>query len=189
MQPVPMMAAPKKGMPTWLIVVLVVVGLGVVLLGTMGALAIFGVRKYLAAAKGAEALNSVTEMAANAEAYYSDPGRGAGHLCTSASSPVPSSIAVVAGKRYQSSPSDWEVDAPTKGGFACVGFAMTAPQYFQYDYRLVGKGTAVGDEFHAIARGDLDADGITSVYDLSGKIDSPDHLVLATAPVITNPNE
>ncbi len=188
MQPVPMMQAPKKGMPTWLIVVLVVVAFAVVLLGTMGVLATFGVRKYLAAAKGAEALNGVRQIAMSAQSSY-DPARGPAALCSSASSPVPSSIAAVTGKKYQSSPSDWQVDAPTKGGFACLGFEMTAPQYFQYDYRLVGKGTDVGDEFHAIARGDLDADGITSVYDLSGKIASPDHLVLATAPVVTNPNE
>lgn len=189
MQPVPMMPAPQKGMPTWLIAVLITVGVLVVLLGTMGVLTIFGVRKYIAASKGAEALNGVTEMAANAEAHYSDPARGAGTMCPSASSPVPASIADVTAKKYQSSPADWQTDARTKGGFACLGFELTVPQYFQYDYRVVGRGTHVGDAFHAIAHGDLDADGITSGYDLAGTIDSPDHLVLAPAPVITNPNE
>ncbi|HEX7664169.1 MAG TPA: hypothetical protein VF407_06660 [Polyangiaceae bacterium] len=188
MQNVPMMPPPKQGMPTWLIAVLVIGGLVVVLIGTLGVLAIFGTRKYIAAAKGAEALNGVGQIARSAQAVY-DPAHGPEALCTSASSPVPSSIASVTGKKYQSAHPEWMVDSSTNGGFACLGFEMTMPQYFQYDYRLTGKGTDVGDEFHAIARGDLDGDGVVSIYDLSGKISGPDVVTIATTPTITNDGE
>ena len=105
MQPYPMMPEPKKGMPTWLVVTLVVVGLVVVLFGTMGVLAIFGMRKYLAAAKSAEALSSIRQIAISAETNY-DPAHGPEALCASASSRVSSLLSSTTGCAPESSVSD-----------------------------------------------------------------------------------
>jgi type IV pilus assembly protein PilA len=162
----PLPAEPKKSsFPTWLLVILVILGGAVVLMATLGVLAIFGVRKYIANAKIAEARNSLGQLGKDAAAAYeasaSVPGKGT--LCASASTPVPANEKMVSGKKYQSSAGDWEVDAPRKAGFACLKVSMMEPQYFQYNYE------SGGGKMKASARGDLNGDGVFSRFELQGE--------------------
>jgi len=145
-------------MPGWLIALLVVV-IGVVLVvAVLAVLAVHGMRRYVAAAKTVEATNTINEIARDAETKYASDKV----LCKSASKPVPPTIPP--GKKYVSSPGDWTAD-PADAGFTCLGFSLSMPQYYQYDYQAPSR-----SEFKAIARGDLDYDGKTSEYSLGGKV-------------------
>jgi type IV pilus assembly protein PilA len=179
-------------MPTWAIVLLVVAGLTVSLGGIVAVLAIYGVRKYLAAAKQAEARNSIGMIAKDAAAQYelsSTTGAASGRsLCASASSSVPGSAAMIRGYKYQSDPADWEVDAPRHAGFACLRFSMDTPQYYMYSYRASGTGKP-GDSFTATANGDLNGDGVLSTFTLTGQVGPTGDLSIAPTLHETNPDE
>jgi len=171
----------------------------VVIIGVLAALAIYGVRRYVFTAKTAEAKEGIGRIAKDASTMFNadrmdgdvlalgDSSTGVSRLCLGASSPVPADIASIAAIKYQSSPDDWAVDgtadAGKPGGFTCLSFSMTDPQYYQYNYTTPGARDADGGTFSAIAHGDLDGDGITSSYTLDGRIqDSGDGLVVTVAP-------
>jgi type IV pilus assembly protein PilA len=182
---------PKKSFPTWAIVLLVTGGLVLVIGSILAVLAIYGMRKYLANAKMAEARNSLGQIAKDAAVAYEkeDPATpGKRRLCPSASRPVPASIAAISAKKYQSSPSDWEVDKATNAGFYCLEFSLDSPQYYQYGYEAHGTSTP-GSGFTATAHGDLNGDGITSEFSVMGQIDSTGNLVIAPNLLEKNPEE
>jgi type IV pilus assembly protein PilA len=149
------------------------------------------VRKYVAAAKQAEARNSLGAIAKDAAAAYearASAGPGGHALCPSASRSVPASAALIRGTKYMSTPAEWAVDAPRNAGFACLQFSMDLPQYYMYSYRASGRGSP-GDSFEARAKGDLNADGILSTFTVTGRV-QPDG-ALAVEPSIreTDPGE
>jgi type IV pilus assembly protein PilA len=160
----------KSSFPVWLIVLLATIGAGVLILPVLAVLSIYGVRKYIANAKTAEARNSLAQMAKDAAVAYEteevDPLRPSipiRRLCPSASMSVPASPTSIRGRKYQSAPSDWEVDSASNGGFSCLHFSMTSPQYYLYEYGATGA-SSPGDGFTATARGDLNGDGATSRF-------------------------
>jgi type IV pilus assembly protein PilA len=159
----PQQPPPKKKSNTLLVVLLVAGGV-VLVLPILSVFAIFGVRKYLVNAKSAEARNTVAQIAKSAVDAYDagDPLTGRHRICSSATLPVPTLRASVRGVKYQSAPSDWEVDRRFGGGFSCLKFSMSFPQYYQYEYRRTSTG------FVARAHGDLDGDGIVSTFEIEG---------------------
>jgi type IV pilus assembly protein PilA len=151
----------KSGMSTGLIVVLVVFPVLIVVIGMLAVLAIYGVRKYIANAKTAEARNALGQIGKDAVAAYEadEPHR----ICPSASSPVPKNQSYVSGLKYMAAEGEWEADRATNAGFHCLKFSMMSPQYYQYRY------TATPASFEAVAHGDLNGDGKFSTFSLSGK--------------------
>jgi type IV pilus assembly protein PilA len=157
----------------------------VAIIGILAVLAVYGIRKYLASSKAAEARNSLGQMAKDQSAEFEKesmasstlpPGGTAGvsrSLCTSPSTPVPSSATSIKGQKYQSdqaSGKDWNADAATPGkGFACLKFTMDAPQYYMYDFTTTSP-TAAGGMWRGLANGDLNGDGNLSTYELDGII-------------------
>ena len=172
-------AAPKTGLPTWIIVFIVMGGLVVIVLPIFATLAIYGVRKYLANAKTAEARNALGQIAKDAAAAYERNHA----LCPSASRPVPSSIASVRGSKYQSAAEEWEVDRARNAGFACLQFSLDMPQYYQYSYTASRAG-----QFQATAHGDLNGDGKVLTFIVRGQVNGG---TLMIAPNIeeTDPEE
>ena len=172
----------------------------VAIVGILSVLAAYGVRKYVANAKTAEARNGLGRIANAAVIAYEHenmsgatltPGTTAGFsrtLCKSASATVPGTIAQVSGQKYQSSSADWNVDAAGNSGFACLHFTIDQPQYYMYGYTTTGSAT-IGDSFAAVANGDLNGDGLSSTFQLSGAIGSG--YVVNIAPNIqeTSPEE
>jgi type IV pilus assembly protein PilA len=164
----------------------------VAIVGILAVLAIYGVRKYLANAKTAEARNSIGEIAKDAAAQYekeSMPGAILAittsaalsrSLCKGASAAVPTFVP--AGAKYQSSPAEWNIDAVPNSGFACLKFTMDAPQYYRYNYTSTGGGAA-NTTFTAIAHGDLNGDGIASTFSMAGSINAS--FILNLAPNMT----
>jgi type IV pilus assembly protein PilA len=171
------------GFPTWAIILIVVILLLVVGGGIMAVLSIYGVRKYIANAKTAEARNTLGQIAKDAAVAYENEGVTPGHhLCPSASSPVPANKNDVSGKKYMSTQSEWDVDRSRNAGFACLRFSMETPQYYQYNY------ASAVNEFTATARGDLNGDGVFSRFEHKGRVQG-DVLLLAPAIEETNPEE
>lgn len=162
----------------------------VAIIGVLASLAIYGVRRYIATAKTAEAKGAVGSIARLAIAVFerevseaelvavggiSKPS--ANRLCTSAIA-VPN--ALPKGTKYQ--PSDAVgIDFHTgdsKEGWVCLSYLMTTPIYYQYTYKQGGGyvSTAVGgpdpgaDGFEAAAQGDIDDDNSLSTFARSGAL-------------------
>lgn len=104
------------------------------------------VRHYVDEMRTTEARFQLGRIAAGAVAAYSRDRR----VCPSATARVPSEMPRTCDGPmtgiYQSSRADWRVDAKRNAGFACVGFEMTSPQYYQYEY------VATDESFTAYAR-------------------------------------
>lgn len=178
----------------------------VAIVGVLAALAIYGVRKYIANAKTAEARNSLGQISKDASSAYAREGMAgtvltlgsvaniSNKLCAKATSPVPATKGSIQGQKYQSSPAEWAYDQKTAGkGFACLKFSVSGPQHFLYRYKTsttnVANAGKVNATFDAVAQGDLDGDGVLSEIKLSGKIvQAGKGSVLVVAPAITETN-
>ncbi len=176
----------------------------VAIIGILAVLAIYGVRKYLANAKTAEARNSLGQMGKDETAAFEKesmagstlaPTSVAGlsrALCVTPSASVPGSAGSIKGQKYQSSQvasADWNLDAATPGkGFACLKFAMDAPQYYMYNFTTTN-GTAAAGTWVATANGDLNGDGNLSTFTLNGIIQSSMTFSLAPNLVEVAPEE
>jgi type IV pilus assembly protein PilA len=170
----------------------------VAIVGVLAVLAVYGVRKYIANAKTAEAKNSVGQIGKDAAvalereiivAGVVAPGSATAinrRLCTLSSAAVPSAASSIKGQKYQSNPSpttDWNVDSATAGkGFACLKFEMTTPQYYMYSYSSDSTSTTVGTVMSGVANGDLNGDGTLSTFQQDGAVSNN---LLRLAPSIT----
>lgn len=178
MQPGPYAAPPPKrsqGLPVWIIVVIVIAVGGVLFVGVLAALGIYGTRRYVQSAKTAEAKNTVGAIARGAQMAWERESAesGAHRFCASATS-VPATVP--AGKKHMPSVSTG-MDFNTgdeNTGWMCLKFSMTTPIYYQYHYHqgsgyLAPAVSPGADGFEAAARGDLDGNGTTSLFALTGK--------------------
>ncbi|MBK8254473.1 MAG: fimbiral protein pilA [Polyangiaceae bacterium] len=157
-----------------MVVLIVVLVGGVFLVGTLGSLAIYGMRRYLAAAKTAEAKNTIGAVSRGARAAYEQERIGAAPgsehaLCRSAT-PVPALIPK--GVKYLPG-NDFDTgDADT--GWKCLRFKVVQPIYYQYNYRQNGPFLTPGlspdpNTFEVVAMGDLDGDADPSLFSISGR--------------------
>lgn len=179
----------------------------VAIIGVLAALAIYGVRRYLASAKTSEATNTIGRIARGAaEAYEREtvasellnPGSQSNapvHALCKSAAPVPAA-GVPAAKKYQpdnAAGKDYNAgDAVT--GWKCLKFEVTDPTYYQYNYNANSGyiGPAVGgpdpgaEGFEAAARGDLDGDTVLSTFTLTGKVDATSKTVNRSTQVFIN---
>jgi type IV pilus assembly protein PilA len=173
----------------------------VAIVGVLAVLAEYGMRTYVANAKSAEARASLGRIAKDAALGYERDSTGGAvlvpgtssemsrRLCGSASASVPAGPAAIQGRPYQSTSSDWNVDAAGNSGFACLKFSMDAPQRYMYSYSVVGVGSYPGDRFVASAQGDLNGDGNLSLLQIMGSINSGYVLNVAPNLVEVRPDE
>jgi type IV pilus assembly protein PilA len=167
----------------------------VAIVGILAVLAIYGVRKYLANAKTAEARNSLGQLAKDAAAAVEREKGTTAILTAGGSSSLMRSFcgsasavptAVPSGQKYQSSRTDWNSGSAT-AGWQCLKFSMEEPQYYQYGYLSTSTDATTGG-FNATANGDLNGDGVFSTFSVSGLAESGS---IAISPNIqeTNPEE
>jgi type IV pilus assembly protein PilA len=156
----------------------------VAIVGILAVLAIYGVRKYLANAKTAEARNSLGQMGKDQATEFEQESMAGAilsvgssaamsrSLCIKPGASVPASITQVKGAKYQSDPSgDWNLDNKNpKTGFACLKFAMDAPQYYMYNFTSDATATTPGATWSGTANGDLNGDGVQSTFTLLGSV-------------------
>jgi type IV pilus assembly protein PilA len=174
----------------------------VAIVGVLAVLAVYGVRKYIANAKTAEAKNSLGQIGKDAAAAFEGErmasavlGEGSAtsiirQMCAKSTAKVPTSAAQIKAQKYQSTKADWSnaTDVAANAGFPCLKFEMTAPQYYMYDYQVSGSAT-IGDTFTASANGDLNGDGTLSTFTMLGAIGSGGRLNVAPAIGEVSPEE
>ena len=201
-QPGPPMQSPqqKKGFPLWAIVLIVVLGVGLVMLVTLVTLGIYGTRRYLLAAKTAEAKNSIGAISRAAVAAYEGEQltleNGVPHRFCDSATPVPASLTSTKGKKYlpSSTPGADFNAGDAKTGWQCLRFSMTTPVYYRYQYHkgsgyLVPKAAPGPNGFEASAQGDLDANGILSTFTRTGTVSPSGEVVQSTTIYIDNEME
>lgn len=150
----------------------------VAIIGVLAVLAVYGVRKYLANAKTAEARNSLGQLAKDASmAVEREKGTTAvlavggvapivRSFCSTATNTIPSSNTLVSGQKYQSNKTEWNTGDPATG-WNCLKFSLEEPQYFMYSYSSANTDSNAGG-FSAQAFGDLNGDGLFSTFTVVG---------------------
>ena len=137
----------------------------------LSAIGMFALARYVRHAKTAEAVSSVTSLAAAAAEYYnsSDATQPTGaapnsvhamrHFPPSSRVSVPEDDLSVRGKRYQSNLSDWSA-SPWRE----LRFSIVQPQCYRYSFTAEGAGATA--RALVTAEGDLDGDGVRSSFSL-----------------------
>lgn len=163
----------------------------ITIIGVLAALAVYGIRTYLAYARTAEAkasVGAISQLASSAfereyaaaELIASSAGetQAATNLLCKSANPVP--LAVPGGTKYQpnnAANTDFHTGSSSEG-WLCLGYMMSTPLYYQYSYLRGGAylspnlgGPDPGAEgFEAAAVGDLDGDGIHATFARTGII-------------------
>ena len=73
---------------------------------------------------------------------------------------------ILPGTKFLSTPADWD-----KQPWIGLKFRIVKPHYYRYRYFSTNSGSAGVDRFSARAEGDLDADGLSSRFNLTGFAD------------------
>ncbi|WP_437283137.1 prepilin-type N-terminal cleavage/methylation domain-containing protein [Sorangium sp. So ce375] len=176
------------------------------IIGVLAALAVFGVRSYLATAKTAEAKQNVGAIARTAVAQFERERHSSEilavttftspHILCDSATPVPTVLTSVKGRKYQPSmdPGVDFMSGTELVGWQCLGFAIDQPIYFQYSYQagsgyvglsIPGAPVPGGSGgFEAAARGDLDGDDLTCAILRSGEV--RDGELVTTSAIFTN---
>ncbi len=182
----------------------------VAIIGVLAAVAIQGVRAYLAYAKTGEAKNMVGAIGRGATAAYERESadsellkqgvesKSAAHQVCDSAKPVPNKVPK--GVKYQPSSAankDFNIGNTTTG-WPCLKFSIDQPIYYRYTYVKGTKGLVATknkakpnkDGFEAAAQGDLDGDGTRSTFALTGTVDTKtDSLRLSTQLYVDKENE
>jgi hypothetical protein len=150
--------------------------------GVFAALGIYGVRRYLQNSKIVEAKNTVGAITRAAVAAFEreqlGPNNTVRHVLCKSAQPVPA--AVPRGIKFMPSNApgtDWDT-GDDQTGWRCLKFMMSSPHYYRYSFIAGGpyKGPARGgpdpgpDGFEVSAEGDLDGNGVTSLFTRVGMI-------------------
>jgi hypothetical protein len=161
--------------------------------GPVAVLGIFAVRKYMQNAKAVEGRSSLRQIETDAVAAFergtpNARGQSVKAICPSASATVPRTILAVKGMKYQSAPAEWTADAARHAGFACLGFSLSAPQYFLYRYTAQGSSNP-GDRFTAEADADLTATGELLTLQASGRVTPSNTLDVEPVQQVAGPSD
>ncbi|MCL2776380.1 MAG: hypothetical protein FWD73_00140 [Polyangiaceae bacterium] len=160
----------------------------------VSALGMYSVARYVRHAKTIEATSSLTSLAGAAAEFYenSDATQPAGaspqavhamrHFPPSSRVPVPEDPLSVRGKRYQSNMADWAA-SPWRD----LHFSIVQPQCYQYSFDAQGAGASA--KATVVAQGDLDGDGVRSMYSLSIEADPSMNAQVSKTIVRQDPEE
>ncbi|MFN3199070.1 MAG: hypothetical protein ACE366_11785 [Bradymonadia bacterium] len=136
-------------------------------LGAAAAIAIPAFINYTKRAKVTEVQFTLMRIADRANTHYIDAQMGGG-LDTlqfpTSTGPTPSRPLCSDGDRYVHRSEDWQHDT-----WKTLKFEPSSDHYFQYEFISQGSGREAS--FIVRARGDLDCDGETSLYEITGAFD------------------
>jgi type IV pilus assembly protein PilA len=174
----------------------------VAIVGILAVLAIYGVRKYLANAKTAEARNNLGELSRDLGIAYereqSSTAAGVAlaesgtiaisHLlCDVPTSALPT--AIPAAQKVLVSTAQWNTDATVANkGFACAKFVVDSPVYYQYNFTTTQPTNGAGGSNVVTAAGDLNGDTVTSLFSMTDNVQAG-KFTIAPSIAETNPEE
>lgn len=164
----------------------------IAIIGVLAALAIYGVRTYLATARTTEAkagVGAISQLAAGVYERESAKAELIGAQAGGVSSPATNYLcdsaivvpaAVPPGNKYQpgNAPGTDFHSGDSTTGWLCLGYKVSTPIYYQYSYFKGGSYVSPGlggpdpgaEGFEAAARGDLDGNGTYSTIARTGTI-------------------
>jgi len=147
-------------------------------LGTLAALATHGVRSYITRSKAAEARNTVAAIARTYVAdWETETGAPRAKRKLASYPAVPKTVPK--GTTWPSTSKDW-------ASWKQLRFEMDGP--LRYQYEIVA--AKDGESAKIVARGDLNGDGRTSLFEVAVKVDrAKDTLVVAPTISETDPDE
>jgi prepilin-type N-terminal cleavage/methylation domain-containing protein len=142
----------------------------IAIIGILAVLGIYGVSKYIAQSKTAEAKTNLGNMARDAVAAYEKESSGSTVLAAGGGTTILShQICPNAAANPKTQPANSKVQ-PDQGlwqtdlGWSCLKFTLDAPVYYQYTFAN-NKG---GTQFVAQATGDLNGNTTLSTFSLTG---------------------
>jgi type IV pilus assembly protein PilA len=151
-----------------LVELMIVVGI----IGILGGLATYGVRRHVIMGKTAEAKANLGRLGKDAVAAYERDrvagallGSGAAsisrhRLCASAAAPVPAKVPK--GGKIQPNPTAWQAGNDVTG-WKCLRFTIQSPVQYRYAYTATNPNNATRAAFTATATGDLNGNGTAGV--------------------------
>lgn len=176
----------------------------VVIIGVLASLAIYGVQRYVANSKSAEARTMLGRMSKDMANVFNGEqmlgtvmgagdSRGAqGYLCTTPGNTVPAASSAIQAQKYQPDAAEWKSgNSDTHEGWACLGFGITTPIYYMYSFVATGvtasTAAVAGNTVEFIANGDLDGDLVLSKLSMNSTVvaASDNSLQYFIAPAIT----
>jgi type IV pilus assembly protein PilA len=185
----------------------------VAIIGVLAALAIYGVRKYIASAKTSEAKNNVGAIVRGAVGAYEREttanelladgatSTASAHQLCGTSTAVPATV--VQNKKYQpnTNPStgDWAATGTqnSRTGWPCLRFNIDQPIAYQYGYGqgaapggmaggyTYGEGAGDATGFEVVAVGDMDGNSVWAHFVRGGTVRNGT-VVVSTALAIQN---
>lgn len=180
----------------------------VAIIGVLAALAQYGVTKYIAHARGAEAKNTVGTISRAAHAAFEreladsesmveggESSVNSNALCDTAD-PVPATVPK--GHKYQPITKDGFGfnTGDHASGWKCLRFELTQPIYFQYTYTRNSTFAApenpaacAADCYEAGARGDTNANGTFSAYARTGHLNAKTGSLTASTTLYVNDHD
>lgn len=127
------------------------------LAGSLAALTVYGVKRYVTLSKTAEARVTLVRIARELTAYAI---RARDHRFPRSAPRVPKQVP--AGIKYTSTSADWQHKS-----WAAIAFSLEDPQYYSYEYET----SKDGKRATVRARGDVDGDGVESLFELDVKVE------------------
>lgn len=165
----------------------------VAIIGILAAIAIPAFIGYMRRAKTSEAANNLKNMFTGAAAYYSNENWG-NRAVQLAGTDIAASACVVGPAQTDNAPTEgksiinWAMEEPE---FEAIGFSIADPVY--YRYAIVSAGGACGNSannsavYSFQATGDLDGDGVQSLFEVAAGSNAQN--VLMRAPGIYRERE
>ncbi len=185
----------------------------VVIIGILASLAIYGVSKYVANSKSAEARMMLGHMSKDALSVYEGEVQAAANIvlggqsaasnrviCANENRFIPAAVSAIQSRKYQPTAADWKPVALATDflGFKCLGTEVLTPIYYRYSYGASTLTTANaaspavnGDTFTLQAQGDLDGDGNLSTFRMGGTVQldaATNDLILTLDPAVFENN-
>jgi len=178
----------------------------VVIIGILASLAIYGVQKYVANSKSAEAKTMLGRMSKDILTFFEGENQRSAVLGFDGSAEITRALCPDAAQVPGTVPAKAKtMPAATSfkdnAGWECMGTTWSSPTYYSYSVASDQPGTSLtalsaaitGQTITAIANGDLDGDGDLSTFSLGGTVLQADGgalvLTLATTVLEVDPEE
>jgi prepilin-type N-terminal cleavage/methylation domain-containing protein len=156
----------------------------VAIIGILGLVAVPAFMKYIRRAKTAEATNNLRSLYDAAVTYYDSKHASPSGVVISKQFPgaAPLTPATLCGaNKCQPNPPIWQTPA-----WQALNFEVRGPHYYSYrTVAVTGTGQAVGDQYDVEAVGDLDGNGVSSLFRRSATV-AADHSIHGGAGLYTN---
>ena len=165
----------------------------VAIIGILAAIAIPAFLGYLNRSKTSEAGSNLKNLFTLAAGYYSDENWGMRAVAITPGASTATTACTVLAASTSVAPTqnkvllDWQTEAES---FMDIGFALRDPAYYQYHIRGSADmcGNVASTPLYSFdAEGDLDGDGVTSLFEISAGSNTINELI--RAPGIYRENE